>query len=216
MKSMLIIGLGRFGRHVAMKFAELGNEVLAVDTDEEKVEAIAPYVTSAQIGDCKKESVLRSLGVRNFDYCVVAVSSNFEASLEITMQLKDMGARFIIAKAGRDIHAKFLSRNGADEVIYPERQTAERMAKRLSADNVFDYIELTDDYNILEVPIRENWAGKTIEQVGVRTKFHINILAVKKGDKIQPIIKADHIFSADEHLMVFGRKEDLMRFVGKL
>lgn len=215
MKQMLVIGLGRFGRHVAMKFAELGNEVMVVDTSEEKIDAIAPLVTSAQIGDCTKQTVLDSLGVRNFDICVVAISSNFEASLEITMQLKDLGAPFVIAKAGRDIHAKFLSRNGADEVIYPERMSAERLAKRLNARNVFDYIELSEDYSILEVPIRENWEGKTIAEVGVRSKFGLNILAVKRDGKMQPIVTADHLFSAEEHLLVFGRVTDLNRFTGK-
>lgn len=215
MKSMLVIGLGRFGRHLAMEFTRLGNEVLAVDINEEEVEKIAQHVTSAQIGDCTKSAVLRSLGVRNFDYCVVCLSSNFEASLEVTLQLKELGAKRVIAKAGRDIHAKFLARNGADEVVYPEKQRGEQMAKRLNANNVFDYFDLTENYSIIETPVRENWVGKTIAQVNVRARFNVSILASKRGEQIQPIIHADYVFAEGEHLLLFGRSEDLVKFTRK-
>ena len=212
MKSMLVIGLGRFGRHLAMEFARLGNEVLAVDVDENKVDAIAPHVTSAQIGDCTKPAVLHSLGVRNFDYCAVCLSGNFEASLEVTLQLKELGARYVISKAGRDIHAKFLARNGADEVVYPEKQRGEHMARRLNANQVFDYFELTDGYRIIETPVREAWIGRTIAQVDVRARYHISVLAAKRGEQLIPITQADYVFGADEHLIVFGETEDLVKF----
>ena len=142
MKSILIIGLGRFGRHLCRKFMSLDNEVMIVDRDEAAVSALADEVTSAQIADCTDENALRALGVKNFDLCFVCIGSDFASSLLITSMLKEMGAARVVAKAARDVHAKLLLRNGADEVVYPERDSAERLATRLSARNVFDYIEL--------------------------------------------------------------------------
>ncbi len=216
MKSMLVIGLGRFGRHLALEFAQLGNEVLAVDIDEAAVEAIAPYVTGAQIGDCTKPAVLHSLGVRNFDYCAVCLSGNFEASLEVTYQLKELGAKYVLSKAGRDSHAKFLERNGADEVVYPEKQRGEQMAKRLNANQVFDYVDLTEDYSIIEIPVPEGWVGKTISQVNVRAKYRVTVLASKQQETVQPISHADYVFQPQEHLLVFGQSEDLLKFSRKV
>ena len=152
MKSVLIIGLGRFGHHLCRNMAELGNEVMIVDQREEVLEDLLPIVTSAKIGDCTNEEVLRSLGVANFDLCFVCIGTNFQSSLEITSLVKEMGARCVISKANRDIHAKFLLKNGADEVIYPDRDIAEKLAVRHSANHVFDYIELTDEYSIYEIP----------------------------------------------------------------
>ncbi len=212
MKTVLVIGMGRFGRHIATKFAALGNDVMAVDRSEDRIEEVLSKVTSAQIGDCTKESVLRSIGVNNFDICVVAIGSDFQSSLEITLLLKELGARHVIAKAGRDIQAKFLLRSGADEVIYPEKQMAEKVAVRYSAHNVFDYIELTPDYSVFEITPMEPWLNKSIEQVGVRTKYHISILAIKEGENIIPLPKADHVFTKSEHLIVFGKKEDVFKF----
>lgn len=212
MKSVLIIGMGRFGRHIALQFAEYGNEVMVVDNSEEKVNEILPKIANAQIGDCTNEKVLKSLGVGNFDICVVAVGSNFQASLEITLLLKELGAKYIISRASRDVHAKFLIRSGADEVVYPERQMAERIAVKHSARNVFDYIELTPDYSIFEICPMECWIGKTIEQVGVRTRYRISIMAIKEGENLYPLPKANHEFQKGEHLIVFGKKEDALKF----
>ena len=150
MKSILLIGLGRFGRHVAAKLHELKHEVLAVDNNEERVNDVLPYVTNAQIGDSTNEQFIASLGIRNFDLCIIAIGDNFQSSLETTALIKDYGAKFVLARASRDVHAKFLLRNGADDVIYPERQMATWAAVRYSADHVFDYIELTKDYSIYE------------------------------------------------------------------
>lgn len=211
MKTVLVIGMGRFGQHIATKFAALGNEVMVVDISEEKINEVLPKITSAQIGDCTKESVLRSVGVNNFDICVVAISS-FQPSLEVTLLLKELGATHVIAKASRDIHAKFLVRSGADEVVYPEKQMAEKIAVRYSANNVFDYIELSPDYSVFEITPMEAWINKTIEQISVRTKYHITILAVKEGENISPLPKADHVFTKNEHLIVFGKKEDVFKF----
>lgn len=216
MKSFLVIGLGRFGRHLAIKLSTLGNEVMVVDKSEEKVDDIISEVTSAQIGDCTNEQVLRSIGVRNFDVCIVAIGTNFQASLEITSLLKELGAKYVISKANRDIHAKFLLRNGADEVTYVEREMAEKLAVRISAKNVFDYIELTPEYSIFEIPTPAGWVGKTIEQKGIRTKFHISILATKENGDIYPLPKADYMFKGKEHLIVIGQKNDVFRLVEKM
>lgn len=216
MKSILLVGLGRFGRHMAEKFIELGHEVLAVDTNEQRVNDILPIVTDAQIGDATDEQFVASLGVRNFDLCVVCIGNNFQSSLEATALLKDLGAVKVLSRASRDVHAKFLLRNGADEVIYPERDTAERIAVRASANNVFDYIELTPEYSIYEIPPMEAWLGKTIAQCNVRTKYHISILATKQNGVTSLLPPADHLFVPSEHLMVIGRHEDIQRVLKRI
>lgn len=216
MKSVLVIGMGRFGQHIAMKFQELGNDVMVMDISEEKINDILPQITSAQIGDCTKEQVLRSIGVSNFDICVVSIGNNFQSSLEVTLLLKELGAPYVIAKASRDIHAKFLIRSGADEVIYPEKEMAEKVAVRHNANNVFDYIQLTPEYSVFEITPMDSWIKKTIEQVAVRTKYHISILATKKGDDIRPLPRADYIFTHGEHLIVFGKKEDVFKFTKRI
>ena len=147
MKSILLIGLGRFGRHIAIKLDELNHQVMAVDNNESRVEAVLPYVRNAQIGDATNEDFIRSLGVRNFDVCIVAIGDNFQSSLETTSLLKELGAKMVVSRAARDVHAKFLLRNGADEVVYPEKQLASWTAIRYSADHIFDYVEL--DVNIM-------------------------------------------------------------------
>ena len=216
MKSILVIGMGRFGRHLSRKLTELGNEVMVVDEREEAISELVNDVTSAQIGDCTREDVLRSLGVTNFDVCFVCVGSDFQASLEITALLKDLGARRVISKASRDIHAKFLLRNGADEVIYPERDTAERIAVRASASNGGDYIELRPECSVYAIPPMEAWLGKTIAQCNVRTKYHISILATKQNGVTSLLPPADHLFVPSEHLMVIGRHEDIQRVLKRI
>ena len=187
MKTVLIIGLGRFGSTMAMKLHELGHEVMAIDTSEERINAVLPYVTSAQIGDCANEQYMSSLGIRNFDVCVVAIGDNFQSSLEITSLLKDLGAKFVLSRASRDIHAKFLLRNGADQVVYPEKEMAVRSAVRYSSDNIFDYIELTQEHSIYEIPVPDAWIGKSIVDMNVRNKYNITILAIKYSDTLHPL-----------------------------
>lgn len=213
MKSILIIGLGRFGRHMAQKFSEQGNDILAVDTDEDRVNAVLPFVTDAQIGDATNEMFVESLGVANFDLCVVAIGDNFQSSLETTSLLKDMGAKFVLSRASRDVHAKFLLRNGADEVVYTEKETAERLAVKYGNDSVFDYIEINEDYSIYEIGVPASWVGKSILDKKVRTKYNISILATKRGKEIYPLPHPDHVFSETESLMILGRNEDVKRLI---
>ena len=213
MKSILIIGLGRFGRHMAQKFYEQGNDVMAVDILEDRVNVVLPYVTNAQIGDATDEMFLDSLGIDNYDLCVVTIGDNFQNSLETTALLKDLGANYILSRASRDVHAKFLLRNGADEVIYTEKETAERLAVKFGSDSIFNYIELNKDFSIYEISVPDSWVGKSILQKNVRSKYNISILAIKVGETIHPLPHPDHVFTADEILRVLGRNEDVERLI---
>ena len=213
MKSILLIGLGRFGRHIAKKLLELNHEVLAIDINESRVNGVLPYVTNAQIGDSTSEQFIASLGVRNFDVCIVAIGDNFQSSLETTALLKDHGAPLVVARASRDVHAKFLLRNGADHVVYPEKQLAAWTAVRYSADHVFDYISLTDDYSIYETTVPREWVGKSIIELQVRQKNQLNILATKYNDVLDPMPSADHVFRQDELVYVLGSNKTLAKFL---
>ncbi|MBQ2697087.1 MAG: TrkA family potassium uptake protein [Clostridia bacterium] len=213
MHSMLVIGLGRFGGHLARKLMELGNEVMAVDVDEAVVAAIAKDVTWAQVGDCMDPDTLASLGVGNFDICVVCIAHNFQSSLEITSLLKDMGARCVISKTDRDIHAKFLKKIGADEVIYPERDMAQRAAVRYSVNGTYDYIELTGEYAILEIRVPADWVGKTVRELDIRGRLNINIIGYKQGERVVPVTDPGHCFVDRERLLVAGAKRDLMPLI---
>lgn len=208
MKSILIIGMGRFGQHLCRKLMELENEVMIVDQKEETLEELLPYVTNAKVGDCTKVEVLKRFGIRNFDVCIVCIGTNFQSSLEITSSLKELGAKRVISKATRDVHAKFLLRNGADEVIYPDRDIAERLAVRVTANHVFDYIEM-GDYGIYEIPPLKEWLGKSIKEVNFRVKYHVSILGTKKNGETNLLPPAEHTFREDEHLMVIGQKKDV-------
>ena len=183
MKSILLIGLGRFGRHVAEKLYELDHQVMAVDKQEDRVEAVMSYVTNAQIGDSTNMEFLETLGVSNFDVCIVAIASDFQSSLETTAYLKDLGAKMVVSRASRDVHARFLLRNGADEIVYPEKQVANWTAIRYSSEHIFDYVQLSDTHAIFEIEMPQNWVGKTIGQVDIRKKFNINIMALKRDGK---------------------------------
>lgn len=216
MKSVLIIGMGRFGTHLCKDMARLKNEIMIVDEKEELVQELLPYVTRAQIGDCTNVKVLESLGVGNFDICFVCIGSNFQSSLEITSLLREMGAKYIVSKANRDIHAKFLLRNGADEVIYPDRDIAEKIAVRFSADQVFDYVELADGYSIYEIPPLPAWIGKSIKDINFRVQYKANILGVKSEQGLKLLPGADYQFCPEEHLMVVGHKDDIDKILQKL
>lgn len=204
MKSVLMIGLGRFGRHMSAKLTEQGNEVLAVDKNEECVNSSLRYVTNAQIGDATNEQFIASLGVNNFDLCVVAIGDNFQSSLETTVLLKDYGAKYVLARANRDVLKKLLLRNGADEVVYAEREIAERLAVKFGAANVFDYIELTPEYSIYEIAVPKHWIGKSIIDRNIRSRYNINILATKIKGEINPLPDPEHIFAEDESLIIMG------------
>jgi len=218
MKSMLVIGIGRFGHHLCRKLMEQKNEVLAVDASEERLEDLLDVVTSAKIGDCTNPEVLKQLGVTNFDVVFVCIGTNFQSSLEITSLVKEMGAKYVVSKATRDIHAKFLLRNGADEVIYPDREIAENLAIRCSAEHVLDYIELTDDYGIFEIPPKAEWIGKSIKDINFRAKYGVNILGTKKntpGAEPSLLPGPDHIFKEDENLMIMGEVAVVEKFQKK-
>ena len=213
MKSVLLIGLGRFGRHMAQKLQELHHEVLAIDKEEQRVNDALPYVTNAQIGDGTNEAFIASLGVRNFDLCVVAIGDDFQSSLEATALLKENGAPLVVSRAARDVHAKFLLRNGADDVIYPERQMASWAAVRYSSSHIFDYVELTPEYSIFETAVPEGWVGKTVVELEVRQKYHINILAIQRGGKLEPLPGPDHCFQAHETMFILGDNLDMKKFL---
>lgn len=211
MKSILLIGLGRFGRHIAMKLDELNHQVMAIDRNEERVDAILPYVTNAQIGDATKEGFMESLGVRNFNVCIVAIGDNFQSSLEATSLLSELGAKYVVSRAARDVHAKFLLKNGADEVIYPEKQMAEWAAIRYSADHILDYVELDDEHAIFEISVPENWVGRTVGQLDIRNKHNINIMAFKHQGVMNLNIKSDTPVPENNTMLVLGNIRDIQK-----
>ena len=183
MKSILLIGLGRFGKHIALHLNHLGHQVMAVDTSEERVEAVLPLVTNAQIGDSTNADFLESLGVRNYDVCIVAIGNNFQSSLETTSLLSELGARFVVSRAATDVQEKFLLRNGANEVVYPEKQLAKWTAIRYSADHILDYIELDN----------------------------INIMGIKKSGKLELSISSDTVLKAGDTMLALGSNRNLQK-----
>lgn len=211
-KSILLIGLGRFGRHIAMKLDELHHQVMAVDKEDTRVEAILPFVTNAQIGDATNEDFLSSLGIRNFDVCIVAIGDNFQNSLETTSLLKELGAKMVVSRASRDIHAKFLLRNGADEIVYPEKQFANWTAIRYSSDHILDYIELDEDHAIFELSVPHEWTGKTVGQLDIRKKYDINIMAVKTNGILNLKVNSDTYLSADSSMLVLGEIKYIQKY----
>lgn len=215
MKSILVIGMGRFGRNLALKMQELGNDVMIVDKNEAIINELSPSFTNALIGDATNLGVLRSLGVNNFDICFVTMGDNFQSSLEITSQLKDLGAKFVVSKASRDLQAKFLTKCGADEVVYPERDMAERLAIRFNSKNVFDYVEVNSEFGIFEIAVPKKWVGNTVFNTKARQQYNVNIIAVKKGDVLKMLTGADYVFGEEDHLMVIGKSEDIFKLTNK-
>lgn len=211
MKSILLVGLGRFGKHIALHLHQLKHQVLAIDHVEERVQAVLPYVTSAQIGDSTKVDFLASLGIRNFDVCIVAIGNDFQSSLETTSLLKELGAKKVVARAARDVQEKFLLRNGADEVVYPEKQLAKWTAIRYSNDHIFDYIELDGDNAMYEVSIPQEWLGRTVGQIDIRKKYSINIIAVRRNGRIETTIAPETVFTEEETILVLGRYKAIQK-----
>ena len=212
MKNILLIGLGRFGRHLAVELNELGHEVMAVDDDEDRVNEILPYVTNAQIGDSTNANFLKSLGLGNFDICFVTISANFENSLETTSLLKELGAKIVISRAERDIQKKFLLRNGADQVVYPERQVAKWASIRYTADHILDYMEIDASHAIFEAEVPEEWLGKTIGELDVRRKYNINIIAVKDKGGVNIALSTDTLLKQDATILVIGEHKAIKRW----
>lgn len=211
MKNILLIGLGLFGKHIAEELNQLGHEIMAVDENEERVNSVLPYVTNAQIGDSTDAEFLKSLGIRNFDVCIVTMSGNFQNSLETTSLLKELGAPLVVSAAKRDVQEKFLLRNGADKVVYPEKQMAKWTAIRYTSDHILDYIEVDDSYAIFEVQVPENWIGKTIGRIDIRKKYNINILALKENGKFNMAITPETELSENNTMLVLGEYKALQK-----
>lgn len=211
MKSILLIGLGRFGKHIALQLNQLGHQVMAVDHVEERVESVLPFVTNAQIGDSTNADFLESLGIRNFDVCIVAIGNDFQSSLETTSLLKELGAKLVVSRAARDVQQKFLLRNGADEVLYPEKQLAKWAAIRYTADHILDYVELDGDHAMFEVPIPQSWIGRTVGQIDIRKKYNISIMGLKKNGKLEMVVTPDAVLSAEATMLVIGEYKDLQK-----
>lgn len=216
MKSVLVIGIGRFGRHLANKMQELGNEVMVIDKNEALIEQYQTVFTDAYVGDCTNEGVLRSIGVQNFDLCFVTIGEDFQSSLVVTSMLKKLGAAQIIAKAKRDVQADLLKTIGANEVVYPERVIAEKLAVRYNSNNIFDYNELTSDYAIYEIPILKEWIGQSITALDTRRKYKINIIAVKNENDLNIMPGPDYKFKEADHIIVVGKSTDVFRITSRV
>ena len=211
MKSILLIGLNRFGSFLAKQLYDEGHQIMAVDKDEERINCCLPFVTDAQIGDSTNEVFLRSLGINNFDVCFVAIGGDFQSSLETTSLLKELGGRLVISRADREVQAKFLLRNGADEVILPEKQIAEWAAIRYASNHILDYIRIDDGHAIFEVAVPRDWVGKTVAQIDIRRKYGINVMAVKEGGKINLSITPDTVLSGSQSMLVLGEQKAIQK-----
>ncbi len=211
MKSILLIGANNFGTMIAKQLYGLGHQVLAVDRDEEKINAILPFVTDAQIGDSTNEAFLRALGVNNFDVCIVTIGNDFQGSLETTSLLKELGGKLVVSRADREIQAKFLLRNGADEVINPEKQIAEWAAIRYASNHILDYIRLDDGHAIYEVSVPKDWIGKTIGQIDIRKRYGINIMAVKQSGNMNLYITPEIVLSESMTMLVLGERKAIQK-----
>lgn len=211
MKSVLIIGMGRFGVHVAKELNKTGAEIMAVDCNEDRINSILGIVTNAQIGDASNPDFLRSLGIKGFDVCIVTTAENFQVSLEVTSLLKEMGAKKVVSRASNETHRKFLLRNGADEVVYPEKQLAAWLAIRSSSDGIRDYINLPGEYAIYEIDVPERWAGHTVGYVNVRKKYGLNILGIKSNGVLNPEITTETKFLAGDTIMVLGTQKSISK-----
>ena len=210
MTTVLIIGVGQFGSHIAKRMEELRCEVMAVDSNEDRINEIMPYVTNAVIGDGTNDEFLRSLGIGNFDVCIVALGGLFQSSLETTSLLKELGAKQVICRATNDVQMKFLLRNGADEVVYPEKQMALRIATKYASESILDFIQLDNNYSIYEMKIPKEWALKTLAQIDVRKKFRLNILTIKRNDEVF-IPSSDTVLMNDDVAFMIGELQDIQK-----
>jgi len=211
LKSVLLIGLGRFGKSIAEKLNEMHHQVMAVDRDESRVNDILPLVTDAQIGDSTNENFLRSLGVDNYDVCFVAIGEDFQSSLETTSLLKELGAKKVVSRASREVHRKFLLRNGADDVVYPEKQLAAWTAVRHTTDLVQDYIALDDQYAIYDLAVPADWNGKTVGALDIRKKYNLNLLAVRNNGRPSIAVTSDTVLQENETILVLGTWKDVQK-----
>lgn len=215
MKSVLIIGMGKLGKHLAEKMQQLGNEVMIVDKREALIQDMAQDFKNSFVADCTSEGVLRSLGVNQFDYCFVTIGEESYASLEITSLLKELGAKKVISMAGFERQGDFLKKVGADEVFLPEKEIAENLAVRYNSDNIFDYVELNSDYSMFEIAVLPEWIGKTMKELCIRTKYHINIIAIKNGEQLNPLPSGKYCFEEGDHVVVIGKLKSVFKLVGR-
>ncbi|MBO4896998.1 MAG: TrkA family potassium uptake protein [Clostridia bacterium] len=215
MKSFLVLGMSTFGKHLAFKLQEMGNEVVIVDRNEDLIEELAQYFTDAQAGDCCNEAVLRTLGINDYDICFVTVGGDFQSSLEITASLKELGANYVAAEAKQDRQMKILQRIGADEVLYPAREAADKTAVRFSASNITDFFQITDEYSVFEVPAPAQWIGKSIADLNVRKKYRLSIIAVKNGDNLISMPDSEYVFSENDKIVAIAKDEDAVAFANK-
>ncbi len=216
MNKILLIGMGKFGQLLGERLLEIGDEVMIVDKDEEKINRFAPKYTDALIANCMEEENLRALDPPSFDACVVTIGDDFQSSLEITSILKALGAKYVVSKATTEIQRKFLLRNGADEVIYPNFDIAEKMAVTLHSKKVFNYIELNEENSIMEVSVPSRWAGKRLADVNPRKNYGLNLLTVRKQEMLITELSADYVFEVGDHMLVFGNTEKILKFTNKL
>ena len=204
MKSVLLIGLGRFGTHLARELSSNGHQVLGIDKNEERVNKAMRYLTDAQIGNSTNEDILSALEVDSFDVCFVTIGNNFQSSLETTNLLKELGAPFVVSRASSDIQEKFLLKNGADDVVYPEKQLADWAAIKYASNNLLDYIEIDDSLAIFEVRVPAHWEGRSISHIDVRKNHNINIIAIRTGGKDCGPVMPDVVLTDDMTLLVMG------------
>lgn len=215
-KQFVIIGLGRFGSSIAKTLYSLGNDVLAIDKDEDVVQEIADSVTHAVQLDATDENALRTLGIRNFDVAVVTIGDNIQSSIMATLLVKELGVKYIIAKGHSDLHAKVLYKIGADRVVLPEKDMGIRVAHNLVSANILDYIELSEDYSIMEIQVIKEWAGNTLKELKLRSKYGINVMAIKRGDEVNLSPAADDIIEEDDIIVSIGSAEDLSKLEGMI
>lgn len=213
MKSFLIIGMSTFGQHLLKELYNKKCDVFIADIAENMITPNLNYAVTAKIADCTDETVLKTFGVDEFDCCFVCLGGNFTESLEVSSLLKELGAKKVIAEVNREREKKFLLRNGADEVVYPEEDMAIRVAAEEISDSVFDFFELSDGFSIYEISVPFSWVGKSLKELRVREKYNINIIAVKKGGHIVPVLSPDSKFSADEHILIMCHQEDIIKFI---
>ncbi|OGO76549.1 MAG: potassium transporter Trk [Clostridiales bacterium GWB2_37_7] len=217
MKQFVVIGIGRFGSSLAQRLYGLGHEVLAIDANEEAIQKISDKVTHAVTADASDEGVLKSLGVRNFDVGIVSIGSDIQSSIIITLMLKELGLKYVVAKAQNDLHAKVLYKIGADRVVFPERDMGERVAHNLIATNILEFIELSPEYSIIEFTVPRNWIGKNLRELNLRVKYGVNVVALKNKntDEINAAPMADVEIREETILVVIGSNVDLKRLEKK-
>lgn len=211
MKNILVIGIGRFGYHLIDQLNKAGDQILAIDSSEERLEPVLGMVTSSLIGDATNETFVRSLGVENFDVCFVAIGDDFQASLETTSMLKECGAKYVVARAARSVQKKFLLANGADSVVFPEKQLAEWAAIRWCSGRVVDYLDYPGDFSIFEIKVPKEWIGKSLAELGIRQKLHLNVLSIKRNGDVVLEFPADFLFEEGDTVTIFGADKDIKK-----